>query len=99
MLESEFKKEFISRLKARLGPRPGLYFLRPEYPRSIPDLLILCGPRWAALEFKRSANATRRPNQEYHVELMDSMSYSRFVYPANSEEVINDLEELFAEPE
>lgn len=33
--------------------------------QGIPDLLILYGKHWATLENKRSANAKKRPNQDF----------------------------------
>ena len=49
----------------------------------------------ATLEVKRSANAEKRPNQEYYVELMDGMSFSRFICPENKEEVLDALQSAF----
>ena len=63
--------------------------------QGIPDLLILYKNKWATLENKRSANASKRPNQEYYVNKMNEMSFSRFIYPENKEEVLNDLRKTF----
>jgi len=72
------------------------YIWPRAYARSQPDLVIL-GPNhvWAALEFKESKNAHRQPNQEYYVTRLNEKGFSRFVYPENAEEVLDDLEELF----
>ena len=67
----------------------------PNYIQGIPDLIILYEDKWASLEVKRSATATQRPNQEYYVELMDMMSFSRFIFPENKEEVLNELQHAF----
>lgn len=72
--------------------------LDANHTQGIPDLLILHGDRWATLECKRNARAERQPNQEYYVEKMNSMSFSRFIYPENKEEVLNDLREAFKSP-
>lgn len=63
--------------------------------QGIPDLLVLYKNKWAALEVKRSANAEKRPNQEYYVEVMDGMSFSRFICPENKEEVLDALQSAF----
>ena len=66
-----------------------------NYIQGIPDLTILYSDKWATLECKRSKNANRQPNQEWYVEHMDNMSFSRFVYPENKEEILNELEQAF----
>ena len=96
MLESEFKKEFIERIRSRL-PEVDLDFIHTKpYNRSKPDLVILGPIRWATLEFKKTKRSKQQPNQEYHILRMDAKGYARFVYPSNSEEVLDELERLFS---
>lgn len=95
-LERDFQRELIADLKRMFK---GCIILKndPTYIQGIPDLIILYGKRWASLEVKKSRTASHRPNQEYYVELMDDMSFSRFIYPENKEEVLYELQEtLFA---
>ena len=65
--------------------------------QSIPDLLILYNNKWATLECKKSKNAKRQPNQPYYVEKMNDMSFSRFTYPENKDEVLDDLRKHLGE--
>lgn len=91
-LESGFQDRMISTLKDMF---PGCMVFKMEKPQGIPDLLILYGERWASLECKRFERAERQPNQEYYVERMNEMSFSRFVYPENKEEVLYELQQAF----
>ena len=93
-LESKFQKELIDKIKQEF---PGCVVMKndAEYIQGIPDLTILHKDKWAALEVKKTATANKRPNQEYYVDKLNDMSYSRFVYPENKEEVLNELHQLF----
>lgn len=90
-LESGFQDKLVKDLKEKV--LPGCMVFKMDQIQGIPDLLILYKDKWAALECKKSANAHRRPNQEYYVNKMNEMSFSRFVYPENREEVLNELRE------
>ncbi len=94
ILERTFQKNLIRELKKRF---PGCIVtkLDADFIQGIPDLLILWGKHWATLEGKRSVDAPRRPNQEYYVNLMNSMSFSKFIFPENKEEVLYELEQAF----
>ena len=89
--ESAFQKGLINDLKKRF---PGCMVLKndPNYIQGIPDLLVLYEGRWAALECKK---ASHQPNQDYYVERMNEMSFSRFVYPENKENVLDELQQSF----
>ena len=63
--------------------------------QGIPDLLVLYNDKWATLESKKSATASHRPNQDYYVAKMNAMSFSRFIYPENKEDVLDELRESF----
>lgn len=67
----------------------------PNYLQGVPDLTIFWRDKWATLEVKKSVNASHQPNQDYYVEMMDHMSFSRFIYPENKEEVLYELQQSF----
>lgn len=94
MLENKFQANLIKELKKRF---PGCIVMKndPTYIQGIPDLLVLHKDKWATLECKKSASAKRQPNQEYYVDYMNQMSFSRFVYPENKEEVLDELQQTF----
>ena len=92
--ESDFQGDLIEKIKSRL-PGAIVTKLDARYIQGIPDLLVLYKNKWATLECKRAANASHRPNQDYYVNKMNNMSFSRFIYPENKEEVLHDLEQAF----
>lgn len=90
--ENKFQRELIKEIKDRF---PGSIVLKNDanYIQGIPDLLVLYETNWAALEVKRNATASHRPNQDYYIRRMDQMSYASFIYPENKEEVLNGMAE------
>lgn len=94
MLESKFKRKVKKRIEESF---PGCIIasLDPVEIQGIPDMLILFKNMWASLEFKKSKNASHRPNQDYYVKKMNDMSFSSFIYPENEEEVIDALQRTF----
>lgn len=87
-LESGFQDRLIREIKDEL---PGCMVFKMDQIQGIPDLLILHNDKWASLECKRERNAKRQPNQEYYVDRMNQMSFSRFIYPENREDVLDEL--------
>ena len=94
MLESKFQADLIKDIKNMF---PGCVVMKNDssYIQGIPDLLVLYNDRWASLECKKSEGARKQPNQEYYVEKLDSMSFSRFIFPENKEEVLRVLHSVF----
>lgn len=93
MLERDFQTRLKTDLEKRL---PGCIVTKVEsYIQGFPDLLVLYKDRWALLECKKSAKAIHQPNQDDYVELANNMSFSRFVYPENKEEVLDELQHAF----
>lgn len=93
-LESVFQKELIDEIKETY---PGCVILKNDssYIQGIPDWTIFYKDKWAVLEAKRSKNAKKQPNQPYYVDKLNDMSFSRFIYPENKEEVLNELQQVF----
>lgn len=93
-LERDFQAGLIKELKSIFD---GCMVMKLDsgYIQGIPDLLILWNDKWATLECKRSSNASHRPNQNYYVDKMNKMSFSRFICPENKEEVLNELQQAF----
>ena len=91
MLETEYQMYLAQKIRRLL---PGSHVLKNDsgFQQGIPDLTILYGDRWAMLEVKRSANARKRPNQEWFIETFDAMSFAAFIYPENEEQVLRDLQ-------
>lgn len=90
MLESAYQSKLIKKLKKEF---PGCVVLKndPTYIQGMPDLLVLKGQNWAALEVKRNTHAHHQPNQDYYVDKLNRMSYAAFISPENEKEVIDDL--------
>lgn len=91
MRENEYQSKIIKRLKKDF---PGCVVLKndPNYIQGIPDLIMLYGDRWVALEVKANNRARHQPNQDYYILKMNEMSYAAFIYPENEEDVFNELQ-------
>lgn len=94
--ENQFQAKLIKDLKKRF---PDCVVLKNDagYIQGIPDLLILYRERWAMLECKKSEKEHHQPNQDYYVEKLDAMGFSRFIFPENRETVLSELSEHFDE--
>ena len=94
MKESKFQSDLKKELKSMF---PGCIITKLDSGdiQGIPDLLVLYEDKLATLENKRNADAPHRPNQDYYVDKMNNMSFSRFIYPENKEEVLNELYKTF----
>ena len=89
--ENKFKQDLKAEILARL-PGSIVLHLYPQDIQGVPDMLVLYNDRWAALEGKKSAKASHRPNQDYYVQQMNDMSFAAFIFPENKEEVLHDME-------
>lgn len=94
MLESTFQKKVKDEIKKEF---PDAVLLKNDATiiQGIPDLLILWKNKYAMLECKQSKKAKKRPNQDYWVDRLNSMSFSAFIYPENMKEVLDGLKQFF----
>lgn len=94
MLESKFQSDLIKEIEDKLE---GVIVLKndPNYIQGIPDLSVLYKGKWAVLECKKNGNASHQANQDWYVEQMNGMSFARFVFPENKEEVLDELFRFF----
>lgn len=93
-LERDFQAYLIAEIK-ELFPDCIVLKNDPNYIQGIPDLLILWGDRWAALECKASMNSRLQPNQAWYITEMNIMSYASVICPENREEVLDALANTF----
>lgn len=93
-LERDFQAKLIKELKEIFV---GCLIMKLDsgYIQGIPDLLVLYKDKWGILECKKNAGAAKQPNQEYYVDLLNKMSFSRFIFPENKDEVLNDMKKVF----
>lgn len=102
-IESNFQRKLKKELKERY---PGCYVLKNDATgiQGIPDLTVLCGDKWAMLEVKKDRPTAMsamkgghggRPNQAYHVAMLNKMSYAAFIYPENKEVIFHELDRTF----
>ncbi len=92
--ESAFQHKLIKELKEMFK---GCVILKNDagYLQGFCDLIILFEKGWAALECKASATSHHQPNQDYYVDKLNNMSFARFIYPENKEEVLDELQQTF----
>ena len=94
VLENQFQKKLMDEIREMF---PGCIIIKNNagYIQGFPDWTILYKNKWAVLETKRSKNAHKQPNQEYYVERLNSMSFSRIICPENKKEVLGELRKAF----
>lgn len=92
MLEGPYKTRLTKKIRKRM-PHAIVLRLDANHLQGVPDILILLGPCWGALEGKASPSSPVQPNQPYYVHLMNEMSFAAFIDPSNEEEVLRDLQQ------
>lgn len=89
--ESKYQSDLKKKIKNMF---PGCFIFKgcSQQIQGFPDLIVLYNDKWAALEVKKSADASHRPNQDLYVERIAQNSYAAFVYPENEAEVLYGLQ-------
>lgn len=99
MQENKFKQNLCRKLK-QMFPGCLIDHTNPNERQGAPDILIRYKNKWASLEGKKSYEAYLKdidhPNQGYYVELENGMSFSRYIYPENEKEVLDELRTFFS---
>ena len=94
MKENEYQKKLIKTIKNKY---PDCIIMKEDasYIQGLPDLIILKNKKWATLECKKSEKESHQPNQDYYVDKMNQMSFSKFIFPENETEVLEQLDLYF----
>lgn len=96
MTEGAYQRDLKDRIEERI---PGVIILKndPTYLQGFPDLLLLKGSKWAALEVKKDEKAHHQPNQDYYIDECKKMgaAYASFIFPENEKEILDELERAF----
>ena len=90
--ESKFELKLVREI---LREYPGAIILKNDanYLQGFPDRLILFEKKWAAFEVKAHSYSPHRINQDYYINLLNNMSFARFVYPENEEVFLHELQQ------
>ena len=94
MLESSFQRGLVKEIE-QIFPEAIVIKNDTSHKQGFPDLTIFYKNKWAVLECKRSKTSVHQPNQDMYVDKLNKMSFSRFIYPENKEEVLNELQQAF----
>lgn len=96
MLEKDFQRGLIKDLKTMF---PNALVFKNEK-KGLPDLTVLWNKHWAMLECKKSEADMRhsienQPDQKYYLDWANGMSFARYIYPENRQEVLDELQQAF----
>jgi hypothetical protein len=94
--ERYYQPGLIKRIERRF---PEAYVRKIDVQQGWPDLLILLPGFWALLEVKKEKPSASdfEPNQEWWIEEFDNMSFSACIYPQNEEDVLDALQQAYAD--
>ena len=92
-LEKDFQAKFLTRLR-KLGCKCYKQQMNATTRAGTPDVIVLVGPVWIMLEFKKSKNSPKRPGQQRNIDWAKENSFGWFVYPGVENEVYEAIKEL-----
>ena len=93
--EGSFKTKLKAELKLLF---PGCVIIKNDAGsvQGIPDMTIFYKGKYAWIETKKSATASKRPNQSHYVNWSNSYgAYATFCQPENKKQVLQELVEYF----
>lgn len=90
--ESDYQEYLIKKIQNEVLPGSIVIDNDGSYIQGWPDLTILYGPYWAALECKKSLDEPFRPNQEYYIDICNRMAFGSMICPEIEEEVLDELQ-------
>ena len=90
-LEADYQSELKEKIENLI---PGCTVLKNDanWIQGFPDLSVLYHGKYAVLEVKRSEKEKHRPNQDYYIDEHSKYTCSRFIFPENEEEVLDELQ-------
>lgn len=94
-LEKDYQASLLRRLRKAYRSRILATKTDPGSVQGVPDLIVICDSKYALLEVKRSATASKRPNQDYYIEKFGQHSFTSFIYPENETDVIYEMCDFF----
>ena len=92
-LEKDFQSKFLTRLR-KLGCKCYKQQMNATTRAGTPDAIVLAGPVWIFLEFKKAKNSPKRPGQQRNIDYANEVSFGWFVYPENADEIYNQIKRL-----
>lgn len=92
MLESNFQAKVIKEIKERM---PAAIINKGDSSQGYPDWIVCYKDKWAALEFKKSENSKRQPNQDFYINIINDWTMAAFICPENKMEVLNEFYAFF----
>lgn len=92
-LEKDFQSKFLTKLR-KLGCKCYKQQMNATTRVGTPDAIVLVGPVWIMLEFKKSKNSPKRPGQQQNIDWAKETSFGWFVYPGVEDEVYKAIKEL-----